>query len=55
MRFICRSLNYLVDDARDGVRGDEEEEESVECEPGEEVACRMMISLLHRDFESNKD
>ena len=28
-----------MDNARDGVRGDEEEEESVEREPGEEVAA----------------
>ena len=30
-------------DASDGVRGDEEQEESVECEPGQEVAATPAV------------
>ena len=40
---------YLVDDACDGVRGDEEEEESVEGEPGKEVSAAPPVQPAQRE------
>ena len=38
-----------MDDSRDGVRGDEEEEEAVEGEPGQEVAAPPAVQPAQRE------
>ena len=38
-----------MDDSRDGVRGDEEEEEAVEGEPGQEVAAPPVVQPAQRE------